>query len=111
MKTRKNVILALFALGLLMVFSFNVFSQGDKGKVQESACASMMRDEATMKECMKQMGEEACKEMMASNEMMEMCGKMMSDMKEGSAMCNMMGKHETKENKSEVNKKQMQEMN
>jgi hypothetical protein len=73
MKKKLNVVLAALSLALLMVFSINVFSQGnkpqqeDKGKAQASSCMAMMENK----------------------EMMSMCGKMMSNMKSGSSMCGM----------------------
>jgi flagellar basal body-associated protein FliL len=91
MKTKIKIALAALSVALLMVFSFNVFSQGQEGKKKGSGCMAMMQDEAQMKECMAMMGEDekAYMSMMESKEMKEMCSKMMASMKGHSSMCNM----------------------
>lgn len=109
MKKRINIILAVFAVTLFMVFSINVFSQDKQAQPEpkESKCETMMNDSAMMEECMSQM----------DSDMMNMCSKMMADMKEGSSMCNMMMEDKTdeqeikgdqpeKENPSDESKKQ-----
>ncbi|ARS38087.1 hypothetical protein CA264_21305 (plasmid) [Pontibacter actiniarum] len=92
-----KMLLAVLSVALLMVFSFNVFSQGNKpvqdDKSKKSGCMAMMQDEAQMKDCMAMMGKdmEKCMAMMEGKEMKEMCANMMASMKKGSSMCNMSG--------------------
>ena len=91
MKKRINIILAMFAVVLLMVFSINVFSQEKRAQPEpkESKCETMMNDSAMMEECMSQM----------DSDMMSMCSKMMANMKENSSMCCM---EEDKMDKEEI---------
>ncbi|GAB3833280.1 hypothetical protein [Pontibacter rugosus] len=81
MKTKMKMIFAALSIALLMVFSLNVFSQGNKPQQDEkgkkSGCMAMMQDEAQMKDCMA---------MMDSKEMQAMCAKMMSGMQGGMKM-------------------------
>lgn len=97
-----KMIFAALSIALLMVFSFNVFSQGNKPQQDEkgkkSGCMAMMQDEAQMKDCMA---------MMEGKEMKEMCANMMASMKEGSSMCSMhgmMGEDKKKETQPESQK-------
>ena len=91
------MIFAALSIALLMVFSINVFSQGNKpqqdDKGKKSGCMAMMQDEAQMKECKAMMGKdmEQCMAMMEGKEMKEMCANMMASMKQGSLMCGMHG--------------------
>lgn len=92
-----KMIFATLSIALLMVFSFNVFSQDNKPQQDEkgkkSGCMAMMQDEAQMKDCMAMMGKdmEGCMAMMEGREMKEMCANMMASMKKGSSMCSMHG--------------------
>ena len=87
--------LAALSVALLMVFSFNVFSQGNAPQQEEKGkklgCSAMMQDKSQMKECMTMMSKdmEKCMAMMESKEMKEMCSEMMASMKTGSSMCDM----------------------
>lgn len=80
MKKRINIILAVFAVTLFIVFFINVYSQEKQTQPEESRCETMMNDSEMMEECMSQM----------DSDMMRMCNKMMANMKESSFMCNMM---------------------
>ncbi|PRY01408.1 hypothetical protein CLV24_1484 [Pontibacter ummariensis] len=97
MNTKMKMVLAALSVALLMVVSFNVFSQGNKpqqeDKGKRSGCMGMMQDEAQMKDCMTMMAKdmEGCMAMMESKEMKEMCANMMASMKESSSKCDMHG--------------------
>lgn len=77
MKTKINKLLVALSVAFLMVFSFNVFSQGNKpqqeDKEKKSGCMAMMQSKEEM----------SCMSMMDSQEMQAMCAKMMSGMKDG----------------------------
>ena len=98
MKTKMKMLLTALSVAFLMVFSFNVFSQGNKpvqdDKSKKSGCMAMMQDEAQMKDCMAMMGKdmEKCMAMMDSKEMKAMCDKMMSGMQDGMKMDENKGK-------------------
>lgn len=77
MKTKMKMLIAALSVAFLTVFSFNVFSQGNKpqqdDKGKKSGCMAMMES--------KEM--EGCMSMMDSKKMQAMCAKMMSSMKGG----------------------------
>lgn len=78
MKMKMKMIISALSVALLMVFSFNVFSQGNKpqqeDKARKSCCNMSMMENKEEKSCMK---------MMDSKEMQAMCAKMMDGMKDG----------------------------
>ncbi|MCJ8167119.1 hypothetical protein MKJ04_19925 [Pontibacter sp. E15-1] len=60
-----KIVLTALSVAFLMVFSFNVFSQGNKPQQEDKG----------KKSC--------CMAMMESKDMQAMCAKMMGDMKDG----------------------------
>ena len=80
MKTKMKMLLTALSVAFLMVFSFNVFSQGNKpqqeDKGKKSGCMAMMESKE----------EKGCMAMMDSKEMQAMCAKMMSGMQDGTKM-------------------------
>ncbi|GAA4429433.1 hypothetical protein GCM10023188_14800 [Pontibacter saemangeumensis] len=80
MKTKMKIVLAALSVAFLMVFSLNVFSQGNKpqqeDKGKKSGCMAMMESKDM----------EGCMAMMESEEMQAMCAKMMSGMQGGMKM-------------------------